>query len=173
MTKRSKAKRLSPSSDSGSEGARRRKKLKTRTWASPECTICMDAPVQTTFIPCGHQAACFHCSQHFNKKPCPIGSKRRRLFCAHIKHGCHTTLSTTRCCLASEVCVTVPRSQCVLVSAHCHICLEFSLGCQGFCLQLGGVHPLRASPKRSVLDIASASLIMRFRASRLGLRRCS
>jgi hypothetical protein len=85
-------------------------------------------------------------TQDFNKNSAPFARKGRRLFCAHIKHGCHTTLSTTRCCLASEVCVTVPRSQCVLVSAHCHICFEFSLGCQGFCLQLGGVHPLRASP---------------------------
>ena len=42
---------------------------------SGECKICMDAPVQTVFIPCGHMVACLLCSNSFKKKGkklCPI-----------------------------------------------------------------------------------------------------
>lgn len=44
-----------------------------------ECTICMDAPVDTVFVPCGHMAVCHACSKKFLKKPCPMCRKRIKI----------------------------------------------------------------------------------------------
>jgi len=47
---------------------------------APECTICMDAPVDTVFVPCGHMAACGPCAKRLGKRPpCPVCRKKIKL----------------------------------------------------------------------------------------------
>ena len=37
------------------------------------CSICMDSPIDSAFIPCGHQAACIDCARRLHgNAPCPI-----------------------------------------------------------------------------------------------------
>lgn len=46
----------------------------------PECTICMDALVDTVFVPCGHMAACAACAKRLGKKPpCPVCRKKIKI----------------------------------------------------------------------------------------------
>merc|ERR1712032_1421107 len=40
------------------------------------CKICMDGPVQTVFVPCGHMLACLSCSRSLENKKCPVCRKR-------------------------------------------------------------------------------------------------
>jgi len=44
-----------------------------------ECTICMDAAVETVFVPCGHMAACRACGEKLGKKPCPVCRKKIKI----------------------------------------------------------------------------------------------
>eukprot|EP00811_Abedinium_folium_P000877 NODE_10805_length_1328_cov_4.639467.p3 GENE.NODE_10805_length_1328_cov_4.639467~~NODE_10805_length_1328_cov_4.639467.p3 ORF type:complete len:188 (+),score=57.06 NODE_10805_length_1328_cov_4.639467:562-1125(+) len=45
----------------------------------PECIICMDALVNTVFVPCGHMAACSACAARLHRKPCPVCRKKIKL----------------------------------------------------------------------------------------------
>lgn len=40
------------------------------------CKVCMDAPVQTVFVPCGHMLACAPCGGQLKRKECPICRKK-------------------------------------------------------------------------------------------------
>ena len=39
------------------------------------CTICLDKPVDSIMIPCGHMAVCAGCSEDLRDKKCPICNK--------------------------------------------------------------------------------------------------
>merc|ERR1712137_399856 len=42
-----------------------------------ECAVCMDAEVDTVFVPCGHMATCSTCAERLGKRPCcPVCRKR-------------------------------------------------------------------------------------------------
>lgn len=48
--------------------------------AMQECAICMEAPVDTVFVPCGHMATCNSCAERLGKrKPCPVCRKKIKL----------------------------------------------------------------------------------------------
>ncbi len=51
-----------------------------KQYESNECVICMDAPRNTVFYPCGHQCLCEPCGQRFKKEArhqvCPICRNR-------------------------------------------------------------------------------------------------
>jgi len=47
--------------------------------ASRECAICMDAVVDTVFVPCGHMATCADCGKKLNKRPCPVCRKKIKI----------------------------------------------------------------------------------------------
>merc|ERR1712129_673255 len=53
----------------------------TTQTARLECKICMDAIVNTVFVPCGHMAACADCAKALKtaqgrRPPCPICRKK-------------------------------------------------------------------------------------------------
>lgn len=49
---------------------------------SRECTICMDAAVDTVFIPCGHMATCSTCARRLGKRLCPVCREKIE----HVQH---------------------------------------------------------------------------------------
>jgi len=66
---------VEPSSPKGGGGGH---KVEDRG-ASHECSICMDAMVDSVFVPCGHMAACSGCAKKLHKKPCPVCRKKVKL----------------------------------------------------------------------------------------------
>ncbi len=41
------------------------------------CSICMDHPIDSALIPCGHQCACIECARRLHERgPCPICRER-------------------------------------------------------------------------------------------------
>merc|ERR1712187_389361 len=71
-----KAKRRSSSKCGEPKSAAKDKsKAKANKDDSDECKVCMDAPVQTAFVPCGHMVACLACGDSLKKQKCPICRK--------------------------------------------------------------------------------------------------